>query len=580
MYHFIKKGKTFCLIAFVAFTLFLCACGKKIPEYIATSATVEAGNTFSASDFVLEDGHTAEFVSEFETQFVRDGVAKVNQIGEYSVGLTVDGEIYNIDLTVQDTVAPSASAQTITLCQSDSLSAEQCVTDIKDHTNVSCTFQTEPDFTKVGSVTETVILTDAAGNRTEIPVTITVLGDNDFLIDSYTIEAGETVPSVEELIVFNRTGNYITDISVINTSLVGSYTLEVEIDGTVHTTELIIEDTVAPTAVITPVTAYFGAAFPSADSFVSEISDEGPVSVSYETDPGALVSDQTSVRVVLTDQGGNRTVYDGQCNIAYDNEAPTFLTFPEKLEADVGSAIIWRAMVNAEDNSGIVDVSLDTAGIDLTKPGTYTACFVAKDSVGNETRQEVILTLHDNSVTKEMMDLVCEEILGKIITEDMTTQEKLYAVHQYVRNHVSYTSAGVHDDVRREAYLGLTTRRSGDCFTYCAASKELLAYLGYDSQIVRRSEPYSKEVGNHFWLLVNCGTEEEPLWYHHDACPQYRHFSRDTYMMTDAQLEAFTKYRADVSPRMKYYYTFDTSLHPASATEIVVDLNLDSKYYE
>ena len=575
----IKKGKQLCLAAFAAITVFFCSCGKAVPDYIATSAIVEAGNSFSASDFVLEEEHIAAFADDFATQFVHEGVAKINHIGEYSVGLIIDGESYEIKLTVQDTIPPEASARMITICQGDPLTAEQCITNLNDQTNVSCSFQAEPDLTLAGLVNEIVVLTDEAGNCTEIPVTITVLGINELLADSYTIEAGESIPTEAELIGFNRTGKYVTDISVINTSLIGSYPLEVEIEGTVYSTELIIEDTIAPIATVHPITAYYGAAFPSADNFVSEIIDEGPVTVSYETDPGAIVSDQTVVYIVLTDQGGNRTVYDSRCSVAQDDEAPTFVAFPEELEADVDTTIIWRSMVSAEDNSGMVELSLDTTGISLNKPGTYTVFFVAKDPAGNETRQEVKLTLHDNSVTKEMMDQVCAKIVDKIITEDMTTQEKLHAVYKYVVSKISYTSEGVHDDVRREAYLGLTTRKNGDCFTFCAASEELLSYLGYETQIVRRRLDLVKEYGNHFWVLVNCGTEEEPLWYHHDASPHSKPFNLETYMMTDAQLKAYTNYRAGNSSK-KHYYTFDTSLHPASATEIVVDLGIDSKYFE
>lgn len=580
MNHLIIKGKKLlCLTAVVATTVFLCSCGNRIPEYIATSATVEAGNTFRASDFVLEDGHTAEFSADFAAHFVQDGVANVRQIGDYSVGLIVDGESYHIDLTVQDTIAPQASARMVTVCQGDSLTAEQCVTDIKDHTSVTCTFQTEPDLTQIGQTNTIVILTDAAGNHTEIPVAITVLGLNDILADSYTIEAGQSIPAEAELIGFNRNGKYITDISVINTSLVGSYPLELEIEGEVYSTQLVIEDTVAPTATVAPMTAYYGAAFPAASSFVSGIIDEGPVTVSYETDPGAVVSEKTLVRIVLTDQGGNCTVYDSQCNVAQDNEAPRFIAFPSELDADVDTTIIWRASVSAEDNSGAVDLSLDTTGIDLSIPGRYSAFFVAKDPAGNEVRQAVQLNLHDNSVTKEMMDQVCEDILSQIITEGMTVQEELYAVYQHVLYNIRYTSDGVHDDVRREAYLGLTSRKKGDCFTFCAAAKELLAYLGYESQIVRRRLDLVPEYGNHFWLLVNCGTAEEPLLYYHDASPHSKPFDLETYMMTDAQLKAYTNYRASNSTK-KHYYTFDTSLHPASATEIVVDMGIDPIYFE
>ena len=575
----ITKRQRIFLLALAVIVISLCACSKKIPSYIASSATVEAGSTFTAEDFILAGEHTARFADDFAAQFVRDGYAQINQVGKHSVTLIVDDQSYSITLNVKDTVAPTASARTVTVRQGDPLQAEHCVTDIKDWTNVSCAFQAEPDLTKVGVVNEVVVLTDEGGNRTEIPVMITVIGADKFLAESHTIEAGDSIPAADTLVAFQRTGKYATDVSTINTCLVGSYTLELEIEGAIYTTELIIKDTVAPTATITPITIYYGAKFPSADSFVSAIVDEGPVTVSYDVDPGDTVVDQTQVRIVLTDQGGNRTVYSAQCSVVQDNEAPTFISFPKEIDADIGAAIIWRALVTAEDNSGTVDLSLDVSGVDMEKPGTYTAFLVAKDPAENETRQEVNIILHDNSVTKEMMDQVCEEILSEIISEDMTAQEELYAVYKYVVTNIKYISDSPHDDVRREAYLSLTSRKKGDCFAFCAAAHELISYLGYETQIVRRDINLAEEYGNHFWVLVNCGTEESPSWYHHDASPHSKPYDLETYMMTDAQVKAYTNYRADTSSK-KHYYTFDASLHPASATEIVVDLGIDSRYFE
>ncbi len=580
MNQFMKKTrKLLCLIVFAASTVFLCSCTKAIPGYIATSATIEAGNTFLASNFLLEEGHTAAFTEEFAAQFVRDGVARINHAGEYSVGLIVDDETYDIKVTVQDTVAPKASAHTIIVCRNEALSAEQCVSDIKDQTDVTCTFKTEPDLTQIGSVNEIVVLTDEGGNRTEIPVTIKVIASNAFLPENYTIEAGTEVPTIEEVIHHSKTGKYVTDTSVINTSLVGKYPLEIEIEGTIYTTELIIEDTIAPTATVTPIKVYYGATFPAADSFVSEIKDMGPVTVSYDIDPGEKVNNQSAIRIVLTDQGGNKTYYDTQCTILVDNEAPKFVTVPSQLEADLDSSILWRALVSAEDNSGIVELSLDTTGANLKKAGTYTVQLVARDPAGNEARQQISLVIHDNTVTKEMMDQLCAKIISQIITEDMTTQEQLYAVFKYVSTKIKYVNEGVHDDLRREAYLGLTTRKKGDCFTFCAASYQLLDYLGYDIQIVRRRLDLVKKHGNHFWLLVNCGTEEEPAWYHHDSTSHARPYKQETYMMTDAQARAYTNYRAETSGK-QHYYTYDSSLHPAVATEEVVDINIDEKYFD
>lgn len=579
MNYLMKSEKKICLIFCITMTLFLCSCKKGIPEYIATSATVEAGDSFSATDFLLEEGHAAEFATDFAKQYVKDGIATINQIGEYDVDIVVDGKNYAIKLNVQDTIAPKATARKITICIGDAIVAEDCITDIQDKTKVTCVFKNQPDLTQKGMVGEIVVLTDEAGNTTEIPVSVTVLGLEDLLQDKYTIEAGGQIPTVEELIVYNRTGKIITDTSAINTSLIGTYTLEVEIEGEVYTTELVIQDTVAPKATINTLTAYFGTAFPAADGFVSDIVDEGPVKVSYESDPGATVGNQSAVRIVLTDQGGNTTVYDGQLEILSDNEAPQFVTFPEKLEAIEGNSLIWKNAVSAKDNSGIVDVSLDASKVNTNSPGTYTAYFVAKDPAGNATRQEVQVIIKAFVVTDEMMNQVCEKIVNKIITDNMTTQQKLRAVYKYVSTSITYTNTGSHDDTRKQAYLALTTRKTGDCFSFYAASRELLNYLGFETQMVRRRIDLSKDYSNHFWVLVNCGTKENPAWYHHDSCPQNRKYKQEMYMMTDAQLRAYTRYREIVS-KTKYYYTYDTSLHPASATEIVVPMTIDSKYYE
>ena len=577
MSRIIKCGKQICLMVFV--TMFLCSCGKDVPKYVATSATVEAGDGFYASDFLLEEGHKAEFADDFAEKYVKDGVAKLNKTGKQDVKLVIDGKKYTITVNVKDTVAPKGVARMVIVCQGDVLNAEDCIKDIKDETKVTCAFKNEPDLTKVGLVNEVVSLTDEGGNSVDVPVTITVVSEGNLVRDKYVIEAGESIPAIDELIVYNKTGKYITDVSVINTSLVGSYNLETEIEGTVYTTELVIEDTVAPTATVNTIAAYYGAAFPAASEFVTGIVDKGPVIVSYETDPGATVTNQSAVRIVLTDQGGNSTVYEGKCNIIADNEAPEFIAFPEKIDVEIDSTVIWKNKVSADDNSGSVEVSLDTSKVNLKKAGKYTGYFVAKDPAGNEARQAVEIQVHDLIVTEEKMNQMCEEIVKKIITADMTTEEKLYAVYKYVSTEIYYTNAGTHDDIYKQAYLALGKRKSGDCYSFCAASQVLLSYLGYETQIVRRKAEYVSASGNHFWLLVNCGTKENPKWYHHDSCPQNRAYKQPMYMMTDAQLMAYTKYRSSVST-FKYYYSFDTSLHPASATEIVVEMTIDEKYYE
>ena len=574
-----RKHLLVLLVTAAVLAVILFACSSSVPDYIVSSATVEAGSSFQATDFIRSGDHSASFSGDFADRFVQNGYAKINQIGQYLVNLTVDGKDYRIKLTVKDTVAPKAAGRTVTVRQGDSLLAKHCVTAITDETNVTCTFKSEPNLSRIGTVNQVVILTDDAGNSTEIPVSICIIAPDKKLTESYTIEAGSAFPTADAMIAFGSTGKYVTDVSTINTNLVGSHSLQLEIDGTVYTTTFQIQDTVAPTAVVLPATIYYGGKFPAASTFVTAIADAGPVTASYDIDPGATVTNQTMLRIVLTDQGGNTTYYTTPCTIVHDNVAPQILTYPTAIDADIGASIIFRSSVTATDDSGIVELTLDTANAKLNKAGTYTVYIVATDPAGNETRQETKLILHDNSVTKEMMDAVCEQVLSKIITEGMTTQQKLYAIYKYVVKNIQYISDSPHDDLRREAYLSLTTRKYGDCFSFCAASYELITYLGYEAQIVRRDIALSKIYGNHFWVFVNCGTEENPQWYHHDSSPHTKPYDLETYMMTDAQAKAYTNYRAKTSYK-KHYYTFDPSLYPASATEIVVELPIPSRYFD
>jgi len=131
--------------------------------------TLEAGQPLpSAKDFFLVPAEDATMsISGFQ----------VGALGSYPVELTSQGQTYLSKLTVVDTVAPQAQAKPVLLTQQGKAQPEDFVSDIVDATKVTVTFQTEPDWTKAGDQTVVVILTDAAGNVTEI--TSSLLSDSE-----------------------------------------------------------------------------------------------------------------------------------------------------------------------------------------------------------------------------------------------------------------------------------------------------------------------------------------------------------------------------------------------------------------
>ena len=567
------------LYAIIALALMLCIIVGVIissafsrPDYVARSVTVEAGRaSIEASDFLVDKSHSAEF---------GDGALfDLSAVGEYKIPLVVDGKNCTTKLIVIDTKAPEGIVRDMSVWQGSKLDAESCVSDIKDATEVSVKFKKKPDTDEIGKREVTVILEDGGGNTTEYTFVLNVVSSSGLLYTHYISELGEELPSADVFTGKAGVGEYLSDISSISPNAAGIYMLQISADGNTFDVVLEITDTVAPTATVTPQVCYNK--IPEASEFISGIIDKSRVTVSYETEPDMASSGRVDVNIVLTDAHGNKTVYSTYFEVMSDTKAPEILKAPDALEVDTGATIIWRASVEATDDSGKVQLDLDTTGADLDTPGVYTVEIVARDDAGNETRRKVKLTVHDGSITESMLFDVIKKIeKDLLITSKMNAEEKVYSVFRYVYDNMKYSNTSAHIDWKREAYVTLNGGFTGDCFTYCATSYAILKYLGFDVHIVERAESAKIEgTGTHFWVLVNIGSEAEPKWYHFDATPQRSPYNLATYLMTDAQLEAYTKWRNDTY-KLENYYTYDVEKFPEVSKWQKVSLEIPAKYFD
>ncbi len=542
------------------------------PDYVARSVTVEAGrSSVDANDFLTDKNYTAVF---------SDGVYyDLTAVGEYSISLVVDGKECTSKLIVIDTKPPVGTVKDKSVWQGSELDAESCVYDITDATSVRVSFKKKPDTETLGKREVTVILEDGGGNKTEYSFILDVVSQNGLLYTHYVSELGDGIPSADVFTGKPGVGEYLSDLSSVSPNAAGIYMLQISANGAVFDVVLEIADTIAPTATVTPQICYNE--IPSASDFISNIIDKSRVTVSYEAEPDLAPSGKVDVNIILTDAYGNKTVYPSYFTVMSDTTPPEILKAPDELEADSGSAVIWRAGVEATDDSGSVELSLDTTGADLNTPGKYTVQIVARDAAGNETRRTVKLTVHDSSVTEDMLWNAIAKIEKNLhITGNMTAEQKIYAVFRYVYDNMKYSNTSAHIDWRQEAYTALSGGFTGDCFTYCASSYAILKYLGFDVHIVERAESAKVEgTGTHFWVLVNIGTEEAPKWYHFDATPQRAPFNLATYLMTDAQLEAYTKWRNDVY-KLENYYTYDVEKFPEVSKWQMVSLEIPAKYFD
>ncbi|MGM9643019.1 MAG: transglutaminase domain-containing protein [Eubacteriales bacterium] len=534
------------------------------PEYVARSVTVEAGREgIYASDFIVAEGHTAEFA---------EGVTyDLSSVNEYKITLIVDGKKCISKLIVVDTQPPTARAGDISVWQGSEVSASDCVKDIVDATKVEVSFKKKPDTNKIGKHEVTVVLTDEGGNKTEYKIFINVVPKDSLLYTHYVSELGEPLPSADVFSGKSGVGRYLSDISGISTTTAGIYMLQIEAEGKTYDVVLEIADRTPPTATVTPQNCYNKA--PSASDFISDIVDCSEVTVRYQSEPSIGGAGTYDVVLVLTDAHGNQTIYTSYFILAIDTEAPVISKAPEELEVDTGKPIIWRALVEASDNSGSFELFLDISGADLDLPGKYTVEIVARDAAGNETRRSVKLTVNDGFITDAMLAQVIKSLEADIgITPEMTVIEKIYQVYIYTKSSIHYVGTSPHTDWRHEAYATLSGGFSGDCFTYAAVSYAILDYLGFDVHLIERAESAKIEgTGTHFWLLVNIGTESSPAWYHFDSTPQAAPYHTvNTYLMTDAQIDAFTRWRN--SNKLVNYYVYDKEKYPAVCTDTIEDL--------
>jgi hypothetical protein len=144
---------------------------------------------------------------------------------------------------------------------------------------------------------------------------------------------------------------------------------------------------------------------------------------------------------------------------------------------------------------------------------------------------------------------------------------------------MKYSNTSKHIDWRKEAYEALSGAYTGDCFTYCAVSYAILRYLGFDAHIVERAESAKIEgTGTHFWVLVNIGSATEPAWYHFDATPQRSPYNLATYLMTNSQLEAYTRWR-NADYKLENYYTYDVEKFPEVSKRPLVSLEIPAEYF-
>lgn len=158
---------------------------------LLTELTVEAGTwRLSAASFRTDPEDPAP-------KFLR-GISRrqLDTPGSYTVTLICADQEYEAVIHVVDTVAPTGQTVAVTSF-GERPEPQTFVSAVEDVTDVTVSYETEPDLTKNGDQTVSLILTDTSGNTSRVEATLTVELDvtppQIHGVQSFLVYQGDTV---------------------------------------------------------------------------------------------------------------------------------------------------------------------------------------------------------------------------------------------------------------------------------------------------------------------------------------------------------------------------------------------------
>lgn len=310
-----------------------------------------------------------------------------------------------------------------------------------------------------------------------------------------------------------------------------------------------------------------GTVLPEAQDFAVSLPEGATVRFAEQYSYTSL-GDYT-LTLIVTDSRGRESRHSVRFSLVRDTEPPVIEGIGDR-SIYLGDGISYRSGVTLRDNcDGAVSLTIDSSAENLTAEGSFPVVYIATDAAGNRTVVEITVWVYRESVTEAMLYNKVDRLIAEKINTKAPLRTQATQVYDFVHSHVLYGADSDKTDWVRAAYDGIRTGQ-GDCFTYFAISKAFFNRLGIESMDVRRIEGIS--IQRHYWNFVNIGTADAPIWYHFDACPIKGETARFGCLLTDSQVDAYTAARTmEENGRTvtHFFYAYDKSLYPASATEII-----------
>ena len=247
--------------------------------------------------------HAAAFsVNGADAAYRTQPDALYKTVGKVRLWMQTGALTVPVTLRVTDTIAPTAAGTETTISTKEAPTPDKLIRNLRDQSIVKVSFETAPKFGTVGDYDAVVLLEDASGNESRVPVTVHVR----IASDALELEAGSPAPTAEDFLIDRYETVQMDPIPEAIMREPGRYPIRITADGVETESTLIIRDTVPPTG--SPVTLVTAPGEPIApEDLVADIFDETAVTAAFETEPDPESRSPQTIGVILRDRGGNET---------------------------------------------------------------------------------------------------------------------------------------------------------------------------------------------------------------------------------------------------------------------------------
>lgn len=516
MKAFLKsKACTVCLIVLAVILLATLCAGYywQLPKF--HDLTVELGsNKPVLQDFLTDKANPnwANFVT-VPTDFNCDTV------GTQEITLTHLWREETVTLTVQDTTAPVATFQDVTINLGKQATPEMFVAEAFDLSEMTYSFAQELGARKWDR-TLTVIVTDASGNSVSQDCQLTY----EWLKTAHTMEYG-TYLQATDLLLDPSFGDYLirpAQLDPINNGGVGEYTVTARAGRKDSTCIVTVQDTTAPTVVLQEVAVYRNRTVTLEQFLVSATDLSGDVEVRMVTEPDTSEFGTFPITIEAEDVYGNIATVEATLRVVRDKNPPTFKGLTN-MKVEKHSSPDYVTGVKANDSQdGAVEFTYNANAVNMKKAGTYYVTYSATDSSGNVgTAKRKVTVLPDEEDTTALVKEHAKKC-GSSVVE----------ITNYVRSYIRYNHDWGGDD---PVWYGFSNRK-GNCYVHALCLQRLLTEHGYKTKLIWVTNK------SHYWLIVDMGG----YWRHIDATPSSLH-SRYPLMTDEQRLETLSGRKWDTS---------------------------------